>query len=244
MTRLARYVIAFKFTEIATISTGIGSFEGATGTFTIVRSDDVAEASGSGSFDGEINLQSLKRLLLMLAGLAGPGPPSGSPRCVGSPIPRPPPPKPFCTLTKNAQTATAVLRHTWTASVLRVTSRIAGPCTSEPTLIAYQLPAANRSSVTGAREKAVRESWEFRTVGRGIQNPTPSTDPTASPYPRAGSRQRLRFALRYDIRWGVSTASDCRFVCKSPGSTRPLGHWLQSVAAFRETPRPEAVTAT
>jgi hypothetical protein len=45
-----------RFTEDATIDAGTGRFAGATGTFTIVRSETIANASGSGTFDGHINL--------------------------------------------------------------------------------------------------------------------------------------------------------------------------------------------
>jgi hypothetical protein len=49
-----------RITEVATIVGGIGRFAAATGTFTIVRIDIINQAtgaaSGSGSFEGHINL--------------------------------------------------------------------------------------------------------------------------------------------------------------------------------------------
>jgi hypothetical protein len=45
-----------RVTEVATIEGGTGRFEGATGTFTMVRFDTISTSTGSGTFDGSINL--------------------------------------------------------------------------------------------------------------------------------------------------------------------------------------------
>jgi hypothetical protein len=49
-----------RITEVATIKNGTGRFAGATGTFTMVRFDKIdfatGKATGTGTFEGEINL--------------------------------------------------------------------------------------------------------------------------------------------------------------------------------------------
>jgi hypothetical protein len=49
-----------RLTEVATIENGTGWFAGATGTFTMIRFDNIdfatGKASGDGTFEGQINL--------------------------------------------------------------------------------------------------------------------------------------------------------------------------------------------
>ena len=49
-----------RITEVATIKNGTGRFAGATGTFTMIRFDTIdfatGKATGTGTFEGEINL--------------------------------------------------------------------------------------------------------------------------------------------------------------------------------------------
>jgi len=49
-----------RITEVATIKNGTGRFAGATGAFTMVRFDTIdfatGQATGTGTFDGQINV--------------------------------------------------------------------------------------------------------------------------------------------------------------------------------------------